>query len=219
MKECRVCKLEKTLDSFSINKTKKAGINDECKECQKEYFKKYYDKNKEKHIHTVLSYTIERKIFLAQKKMEYGCIKCGYKDHPSALQFHHKDPKTKSFTIGSGNNKTFQELKDEIKKCVVLCANCHFIEHVKNDDNIILEARKRINKKKKVDHQNLDEEQKQIKYGKCPPKEVLEKLVWEIPSEKIGEKYGVSGRAVGKWCKKYEIDKPPRGYWAKRSRD
>lgn len=48
-----------------------------------------------------------------------------------------------------------------------------------------------------------------------PTKEQLQKLVWEMPSEKIGSIYGVSGRAIGKWCKKYNIDKPPRGYWSK----
>ena len=49
-------------------------------------------------------------------------------------------------------------------------------------------------------------------------KEELEKLVWEMPSEKIGELYGVSGRAIGKRCEKYGISKPPRGYWAKQRR-
>ena len=49
-----------------------------------------------------------------------------------------------------------------------------------------------------------------------PSKETLEKLVWEIPSTHIGKLYNVSSKAVEKWCKKYGISKPPRGYWTKK---
>lgn len=50
---------------------------------------------------------------------------------------------------------------------------------------------------------------------KIPPKEELESLVWTIPSIEIAKKYNVSDRSIGKWCKKYGISKPPRGYWTK----
>lgn len=49
-----------------------------------------------------------------------------------------------------------------------------------------------------------------------PSKEDLLKMVWEEPTTTIAIKFGVSGNAVGKWCKKYGITKPSRGYWAKR---
>jgi len=48
-----------------------------------------------------------------------------------------------------------------------------------------------------------------------PSKEELEKLVWEKPTTAIAEELGVSDKAVSKRCKKYGIEKPPRGYWAK----
>ena len=48
-----------------------------------------------------------------------------------------------------------------------------------------------------------------------PPKEELEKMVWEIPSTHIAKIYNVSSKAVERWCKKYNISKPPRGYWNK----
>jgi len=48
-----------------------------------------------------------------------------------------------------------------------------------------------------------------------PPKEELAKIVWEIPTTKIAEHFGVSDKAVSKWCEKYNLTKPPRGYWAK----
>ncbi len=48
-----------------------------------------------------------------------------------------------------------------------------------------------------------------------PEKEELKKLLFEIPTTHIAKKYGVSDKAVEKWCKKYDLEKPPRGYWAK----
>jgi hypothetical protein len=49
-----------------------------------------------------------------------------------------------------------------------------------------------------------------------PPREKLEKLVWEMPTSKLATYLGVSGKAIEKRCRKYGIDKPPRGYWQKR---
>lgn len=51
-----------------------------------------------------------------------------------------------------------------------------------------------------------------------PSKEELAKLVWELPTTKIAEKYGVTDKAVSKWCQSYGIDKPPRGYWTGKKR-
>lgn len=48
------------------------------------------------------------------------------------------------------------------------------------------------------------------------PASELSKLVWELPTAKIAETYGVSDTAIAKRCKKFGISKPPRGYWAKK---
>lgn len=48
-----------------------------------------------------------------------------------------------------------------------------------------------------------------------PSREELHRMVWSYPVTEIAQKLGVSDVAVGKWCKTYGIDKPPRGYWAK----
>lgn len=50
-------------------------------------------------------------------------------------------------------------------------------------------------------------------------KEQLRKLVWELPLYKIGLKHNVSGNTVKKWCNKYQINTPPRGFWVKKSGD
>lgn len=48
-----------------------------------------------------------------------------------------------------------------------------------------------------------------------PSKEELENMLWKIPTSAIAQKYDVSDKAVEKWAKKYNLTKPPRGYWSK----
>ena len=40
-------------------------------------------------------------------------------------------------------------------------------------------------------------------------------MVWEMPATHIAREYGVSDKAIEKFCKKHLIQKPGRGYWAK----
>jgi hypothetical protein len=45
------------------------------------------------------------------------------------------------------------------------------------------------------------------------PENELREMVWQTPMTKIAEKYGVSGNAVKKRCKKFGINFPTKGYW------
>ena len=60
-------------------------------------------------------------------KMAIGCEICGYNEHPTALQFDHIDPATKSFPVARSKEHSWDKLIKEIAKCRVLCANCHMI--------------------------------------------------------------------------------------------
>jgi len=57
------------------------------------------------------------------------CFKCDYNKSYSALEFHHREPHKKDFTIASNTNIAWNKLKKEIEKCDLLCANCHREEH------------------------------------------------------------------------------------------
>ena len=46
-------------------------------------------------------------------------------------------------------------------------------------------------------------------------REELGKLVWEMPTTEVAQRFGVSDKAVEKRCKRLGVAKPPRGYWAK----
>lgn len=48
-----------------------------------------------------------------------------------------------------------------------------------------------------------------------PSKEELEKMIWEMPTILLAQKLNVSDSAITKHCKALNIEKPPRGYWAK----
>ena len=46
----------------------------------------------------------------------------------SVLQFHHLNTEEKDFTI-SAKSYSFERLKKEVDKCVMLCSNCHIEVH------------------------------------------------------------------------------------------
>ena len=43
----------------------------------------------------------------------------------------------------------------------------------------------------------------------------LHKRVWEKPASQLKTEFGCSDVAIAKACKRLEIPKPPRGYWAR----
>ena len=59
------------------------------------------------------------------------CQTCGYDKSINALHFHHKNPNEKKFQI-SGKSISFDKLKKEADKCILLCSNCHHELHDKN---------------------------------------------------------------------------------------
>jgi predicted RNA-binding Zn-ribbon protein involved in translation (DUF1610 family) len=68
------------------------------------------------------------------------CQKCGWSGNQAAFQFHHKNPKEKDFIIGNVANKSWDSIKKEIRKCILLCANCHMIEHSTKNGELFLKA-------------------------------------------------------------------------------
>lgn len=69
------------------------------------------------------------------KAIEYkggNCQLCGYNKCVRSLQFHHLDPSQKDFSI-SGKSISWERIKNELDKCILICANCHGEEHDKLD--------------------------------------------------------------------------------------
>ena len=55
-----------------------------------------------------------------------GCCQvCGYDRCIINLCFHHVDPATKAFSMTTASGKGLAAYREEAKKCVLVCANCH----------------------------------------------------------------------------------------------
>ena len=55
------------------------------------------------------------------------CNICGYNKCNGALELHHIDPSAKQFSFGGirANPTAWNNIVNELKKCILLCANCH----------------------------------------------------------------------------------------------
>lgn len=111
---CPSCKLTKPITDF-YNRRNKKGNSCYCKICTN-------------------NYTLERQRKLKAQSVEYlggKCRDCGCTGHPTIFDFHHIDPSEKEYTIGHSKCVSFEKVKKELDKCILLCSNCHRLRHVK----------------------------------------------------------------------------------------
>jgi len=58
------------------------------------------------------------------------CFSCGYDRCLDALELHHISSSEKDFGISDkGYTRSWAKIKEELDKCVLLCANCHRETH------------------------------------------------------------------------------------------
>ena len=60
------------------------------------------------------------------------CQICGQQYEDCCYDFHHINPEEKEFAFSSGNTngaRTWLKTRDELKKCALLCSNCHRLVH------------------------------------------------------------------------------------------
>jgi len=92
--------------------------------------KKYREDNHESISEYQKQYHQEKRKWLVDYKLSRGCVVCGYKKCASALDFHHNGDK--EFDIARGIRcKNLEQIQEEIKKCMILCRNCHSELHEK----------------------------------------------------------------------------------------
>lgn len=159
------------------------------------------------------------------------CAICGYNRLPSALEFHHIDPSQKEYGIASGGVCHDLETDlSEIKKCLLVCANCHreihadlytqedlwnkqiFLEDIaqelREDKHIRLGTKEYFceecgAKITKYSSTGLCEQcvRKSRRKAERPDRETLKTLIRDTPFTKIASSYGVSDNTIRKWCK------------------
>jgi hypothetical protein len=86
-------------------------------------------RNKDKINARQKQYYYMRKQWVDDIKLESGCLHCGYKEHACALEFHHEG--NKDFDVAGRKNRSWEAIIKEIEKCIILCSNCHRVEHEK----------------------------------------------------------------------------------------
>ena len=124
IKKCSKCGRELPITEFYSRGNGQHRAD--CKDCHKQYVNQCYE---------------EKKLFLQNYKSSVGCAKCGEK-RGYCLDFHHIDPSMKDVDIArmTSNKSNINDIMKEVKKCIVLCANCHrefhFLEH---NNNLLLE--------------------------------------------------------------------------------
>ncbi len=168
----------------------------------------------------------ERSVYVMGEK----CQCCGYNKCITALEFHHLDPLKKDFSFGDNTNRSWQNTKEELKKCILVCANCHREIHSGLIDNNKLQSSFIESRAEEIDKLIQDLKTHKVYYCKTCGKEVwqgndccpecaakklrvVERPNRELLKEKIrnqtfisiGNEYGVSDNAIRKWCKAYNL--------------
>lgn len=61
------------------------------------------------------------------------CEHCGdsFEGHPEVLDFHHLNPSEKEISPARLFARAWKNITPELDKCIILCANCHRIEHAR----------------------------------------------------------------------------------------
>ena len=110
MKTCFRCGEEKPLGDFHASAAERDGKQRACKKCCIEYVTTRYDRNRA----------------IINEAKDRPCMDCDVGYPPYVMDFDHVRG-TKRFTIGSdrGLTSNLDELRAEIAKCDVVCANCH----------------------------------------------------------------------------------------------
>lgn len=100
------------------------------------YRRKWYAKNKESEIAHVTKRKRQIKIWLQDYKANKRCSKCG-ETHPATLEFHHVGGKIKDRNISQMvvDGISVQRILEEMKKCKVVCSNCHKKMHYEEKIN------------------------------------------------------------------------------------
>jgi len=93
---------------------------------------KHYAQNKEKVLVANSKNRKNKRAEWQAFKATLACTNCGF-SHPAAMDFHHVfklDHKSVNKLASDGK---YAQARAEIKKCIVLCANCHRIHHYKEN--------------------------------------------------------------------------------------
>ena len=125
---CNKCYKEKESENFSFKNKEKNVKKKICKDCHSLYRKQHYLQNKDKYIEKAQKWNKKQKEILGEYIFhvlsESKCADCNEKDI-IVLDFDHLNDKRFGIAEMYKNSYSLTAVKEEIKKCIVRCANCH----------------------------------------------------------------------------------------------
>jgi len=77
----------------------------------------------------------EKKAYM-RKTLGGKCIVCGFDKYQCSLDIHHLNPAEKDISFATSRGWTYERIDEEMKKCILLCKNCHSALHC-NEINLI----------------------------------------------------------------------------------
>ena len=140
MKKCPKCDVNRKIEDFAKNKNNSDGLQRICKICVATQSKKSYDKDSSKYKERVKQQVDKCISFIEDYKSTHSCLICGEK-RKWVLDFHHLDPKEKEHNLGNlKHTGSFNKIKNEISKCILLCKNCHYdFHHLERTQNMLIQ--------------------------------------------------------------------------------
>lgn len=109
MRQCIVCLENKSSDRFYRKSGRSNGFMSLCIPCFN-------------------AATLNRQQAKKQKAVDHlggECSRCGYDKCVRALEFHHTDPSIKSDRWSTMRGWSWDRLREELRSCILVCANCH----------------------------------------------------------------------------------------------
>jgi hypothetical protein len=133
-KICCKCNNEKPIEEFSWKNKNLNLRRARCKTCMREQDNGKYaiDEIRRKKIRETANTKVKwNREYIQRIKKIFNCRKCGEKRW-YVLDFHHLGSKDIEISNLLHSSYSIQRIKDEIRKCIILCANCHREEHFLN---------------------------------------------------------------------------------------
>ena len=131
VKECPKCRTVKPLSAYSSNVGRRDGVQSYCAPCQREYQKEHYRRNAERYRASAAVRNEQRRAKvrrIIRKAKDRPCADCGRRYPVFVMDFDHRSGTRKLFNIGAvalAGRYDEPSLGEEIRKCDVVCANCH----------------------------------------------------------------------------------------------
>jgi hypothetical protein len=111
---------------FNVHRGAPDGLQWRCRACSARWYVENRDAHRANVQRTNGQRRADNRARLVAHLLQHPCADCGETDL-RVLDFDHRDPATKSATIGGlvALGHVWPRIQAEIDKCAVRCANCH----------------------------------------------------------------------------------------------